>query len=495
MSFSPRSSRSLRVGALAFAAVVLVGLTTASGAAAEDPVPSAVPAAACGPGSAPETGLQGQVPLADRQSGRSQRAYSCNLELLGRYQGQGQATVGASYGHCQYLGTIISGTPRAKSPGVNVVDLSDPKNPRLAGSLRSPAMLGGTWETLKVNTKRGLLAAVSVGPGSGGVFFSVYDVKTDCAKPRLLNSVAGTDLTLPLPIPGHEGGWSPDGKTYWATGAAAGTIAAIDVANPKLPKVVYLGSTGLANHGFGVSQDGNRIYVANIAPAGFTTFDATDIQRRKLFPRLRRISDISWSDGLISQHAIPFTDGGRPYLLAVDEFGSGGARVIDISDERDPRVVRKLKLEINRPEHADRRAEDTSQNGVFGYEAHYCSLDRLTDPTALACGWTQSGIRVFDMRDPLDPREIAYFTPPGQVGKNSELVNSAHATIPVGATASDFINGNIGDPPLNLGPTDLTADWCMSPPLFRGGQLWVACDDNGAMALRFTNGAYPLPGS
>lgn len=202
------TSRSFRRAAWALAVALLVDLTTAAGAQAEDPVPSTVPAAECGPGSAPETGLQGQVPLADRKSGRSQREYSCNLELLGRYQGQGQATIGASYGNCQYLGTIISGTPRAEHPGVNVVDMSDPRNPKLAGSLRSPAMLGGTWETLKVNAKRGLLAAVSVGPGSGGVFFSVYDVRTDCTKPRLLNSVAGTDLTLPLPIPGHEGGWS-----------------------------------------------------------------------------------------------------------------------------------------------------------------------------------------------------------------------------------------------------------------------------------------------
>jgi hypothetical protein len=44
-----------------------------------------VPRANCGPGSRPETGLQGQVPLADRQSGRSSQGYWCNLELVGRY--------------------------------------------------------------------------------------------------------------------------------------------------------------------------------------------------------------------------------------------------------------------------------------------------------------------------------------------------------------------------------------------------------------------------
>jgi len=42
------------------------------------------------------------------------------------------------------------------------------------------------------------------------------------------------------------------------------------------------------------------------------------------------------------------------------------------------------------------------------------------------------------------------------------------------------------------GAADLTADWCSSPPQFVNDQLWVTCNDNGFMALKFTNGAYPL---
>jgi hypothetical protein len=471
--------------------VAALTLTGSASATAEPPSDTVLPAE-CGPGSAPETGLQGQVPLADRTSGRSQQAYQCNLELVGQHQGQGSATVSASYGHCQYLGTIVTGQLTAKNRGVNVIDMSDPARPVLSDSLVSPATVGGTWETLKVNEERGLLAAVSTGVLQGGVFFSVYDVKTDCAHPRLLNSVVGTSLTMPMLIPGHEGNWSPDGRTYWATGVVGGTIAAIDVDDPAHPKVAYLGVTGLSNHGVGVSPDGNRVYVARTIPAGVSIFDSSDIQQRKPFAQLRRIADVNWSDGGVTQHAIPFTRDGVPYLVTADEFGSGGLRVIDISDERNPRIVRQLRLEINRPEHVQARAEDTSQNGIFGYESHYCTLDRLVDPTALACGWVQSGIRVFDIRDLAQPKEIAYFNPPGQVGKRTQLVNSAHATVPIGLTVSDFANGNIGDPPLNLGPTDMTADWCMSPPFFVGDQLWVACDDNGAMALRFTNNVYPL---
>jgi hypothetical protein len=489
-----RNRRTGRRAAGALALASLTGSLVAGGAgqaAARAPVDTKVPRADCGPGSAPETGLQGQVPLADRESGRSQRGYECNLELLSRYQGQGQGTVGASYGHCQYLGTILPSAVSAKRPGVNVVDMSDPARPRLSDSLLSPATLGGTWETLKVHEGRGLLAAVSVGALTGGFFVSVYDVKTDCAKPRLLNGINGTKLTMPGLFPGHEASWSADGRTYWTTGTVGGTIAALDMSDPASPRVLYNGITGLVNHGIGVSADGHRIYVADI-PTGFTTFDASDIQRRKPQPQLRRVSHTTWSDGLVTQHTIPFTDGGRRYMVAADELGSGGVRILDMADEKRPVTVRQLKLEINRPEHAQRRGADTAKNGIFGYDSHYCTLDRLTDPTALACGWAQSGIRVFDVRDLRRPREIAYFNPPAQVGQRERLRNSAHAFVPFGANFSDILDDYPGKPPLYTGETDMTADWCMSPPRFDGDRLWVSCDDNGALLLRFSNNAYPL---
>ncbi|MBE1535610.1 hypothetical protein [Actinomadura algeriensis] len=90
------------------------------------------------------------------------------------------------------------------------------------------------------------------------------------------------------------------------------------------------------------------------------------------------------------------------------------------------------------------------------------------------------------------PREIAYFTPPAQVGQRGRLVNSAHAFVPFGAYFSDIANDYPGKPAPYFGETDMTADWCMSPPRFDGDELWVSCDDNGALLLRFTDNAYPL---
>jgi hypothetical protein len=100
------SSKQQRLVPLVAVLLLLAGgglVLSDSGAGASDKVPLArdynypsgetpetfqgpVGRAECGPGSTPETGqLQGQVAIADRESGRSAHGYSCNMELVGRY--------------------------------------------------------------------------------------------------------------------------------------------------------------------------------------------------------------------------------------------------------------------------------------------------------------------------------------------------------------------------------------------------------------------------
>lgn len=475
--------------------VASAAIATVAGGASAAPPSTAIKSADCGPGSRPETGLQGQVPLADRESGRNQEGYSCNLKLLGEYQGEGSSWVSPSYRDCAYMSTSFSGIPTKRSQGVQVVDVADPAEPALATNLTSPAMFLGPWESLKVNEQRGLLAAVGAGPAEGALTFDVYDVAQDCTKPRLLNGVAGTNLTLPANATAHEGEWSPDGKTYWAAGFGGGGLTAIDVEDPAHPRIVYTGTVGLANHGFQLSPDGNRLYLARAVPAGLTVLDVSDVQSRKPLPQIRQVANLNWGGPVgISQHTIPVTYGGKPYLVMVDEFASEGVRIIDISDERNPVVVRQMQLEIQQPQNVDQRRADTTGNGLFGYDAHYCSVNRNDDPTALACGYFQSGVRVFDISDFMDPHEIAYFNPPARVGENATLRGSEHATGLVSSQilpVSDINNGNLGGLFGQGVTTNLSADWCSSPPRFVGkDQLWVTCQDNGFMALEFTNGAY-----
>ncbi|MQY17376.1 LVIVD repeat-containing protein [Nocardia macrotermitis] len=465
---------------------------------------TAVPRANCGPGSLPETGMQGDVSAADRDSGRSKQGYRCNISMVGGYTGRGAGITSTTFDHCSYTGSFFPGNILGPAQGVQVLDVSDPAHPVLTATLTEPAMLAGTWESLKVNTKRKLLVGTGVPFLEGAGLLSVYDI-SDCAHPRLLNPGPGTNLAMPLPITTHEGGFSPDGRTYWASGIAPGFISAVDLTDPSNPHVIWQGMTGIEAHGFGISPDGNRMYLS--ALAGFTVLDISAVQRRDPNPQVNHIGRVFWTDGWATQHSIPVTYGGKPYLFTVDEAGAGGVKLVDISDERNPRVVDKIKLQINLPDNLDSQLASSMGGSVFSYDPHYCAADRPDNPTALACGWESSGIRVFDVRDPFHAREIAYYNPPARTGQNLNLWNSPHALASlIGPPALEgfsmaraVLDGKF-DPAQALSPRtgmlafgDLSTDWCFAPPEWHGSQLWTTCNDNGFMVLQLDNGVYSPP--
>ncbi|MEV6428124.1 hypothetical protein [Nocardia sp. NPDC051463] len=508
-----RRARTLALGATAVVAAMMVPSSASADLQSDiatfvqeflDVGRTSVPRADCGPGSMPETGLQGDVPAADRDSRRSTQGYRCNMSMLGGFAGRGAGITSTSYENCAYLGSFFPGDLISEGRGVRVLEVSDPANPRPTATLTEPAMLAGTWESLKVNAARKLLVGTGVPVGEGVGYLSVYDI-SDCAHPRLLNPGAGTNLLMPLPITTHEGGFSPDGNTYWASGIAPGFVSAVDLTDPANPRVIWQGLTGIEAHGFGISPDGNRMYLS--ALGGFTVLDISAVQRRDPNPQVQHIGRTFWTDGWATQHSIPVTYSGRPYLYTVDEGGSGGVKLIDISDDTAPKVAGKIKLEINLPQHIDANIGSSIGGSVFAYESHYCAADRPTDPTALACGWISSGIRVFDIRNPYRIREIAYFNPPARTGQNLSLWNSPHAlasiigvplmTAPPAARAVlegqfnpwDALTPRTG----NLAFGDVSTDWCFSPPEWRGDQLYVACSDNGFMVLQLDNDVYSPP--
>lgn len=282
-------------------AVVAGCLVAASGSSAgapsSSPYTGAAPRAVCGPGAQPEPALQGQVPKADRESGRSRAGYRCNIELLGRYQGQGTSWVSASYGRCAYLPQAFPGSLGSDAPGVRVVDVADTRAPRLAGTLTSPAMLGNPWESLKVSERRGLLGGVMGGALEGTAFFDLYDVSGDCTKPRRRASIAASDLGVPANVLGHEGGFSPDGRTFWATGGAPGFVTAIDIADADAPAVLTTFVAGNINHGLSFSRDGRTMFLSTVDPNGLVVLDVSQVQDRRVVPQVTQVGRLTWSDG------------------------------------------------------------------------------------------------------------------------------------------------------------------------------------------------------
>ena len=76
-------------------------------------------------------------------------------------------------------------------------------------------------------------------------------------------------------------------------------------------------------------------------------------------------------------------------------------------------MISNLRLQVDQPaEHHAAGNDPGAVSPVQGYAAHYCNVPREIDPGIVACSFIASGLRVFDIRDPLHPKEIAYFIAP-----------------------------------------------------------------------------------
>ena len=470
-----------------------------------------VPRAACGPGSKPEVDIQGRVPVSERKSGASSKGYRCNLEAVGHYgpddpQGfEGADWQLARYKHCAYYSQRLVGAayPRAagalqpddkaayasrlvpqERPGTVVVDVSDPTDPRYATNIFTLGM-GVPRETLKVHAGRGLLAAANTLDSQGGSFMGIYDISKDCTKPEKL-------FDGPISAVNHEGNFSADGMTYYASGVLGGAISAIDVSDPRNPKLLttFLAKTTI--HGMSTSRDGNLLFLSHInedflkflvpeaavtgsVPSlvggnGMGIYDISEIQQRRPNPQVRLVNALEWRDGQVGQHTLNFAKDGRNFAIEVSESGHGAARIIDITDLENLEVVAKLKTEIMMPENADEAAADIFRppyevGGTFipfGYNFHYCNLDRLDNPAMLACSAFNQGVRVFDIRDLAKPKEIAYFNPGGD------------GTLQPGSWGGTY------------------SGYPTAMPQFvpERKELWITDQDRGLFVLRFTNGSW-----
>lgn len=413
-------------------------------------IQTAIPKAKCRPSDNAEAGLQGQVPLSARLAGY--QGNNCNMDLVGQLEGEGASWQHASYRNCSYYGQAYATTavspaepkrPTLMRPGTVIIDASNSSKPKDAGRLTSVSMID-PWESLKVNVERGLLAAVnSTSSNNGGPEFDVYDLNSDCSKPKLLFSGPLEDTS----VIGHEGEWAPDGRTYYGGDLTQGQYYAINVDDPRKPKFITKFTPPVGVHGLSVSPDGTRGYVTLSGTVrnegnntnGFAIYDFTPISTRAADPSPKLLKEVYWADGSVAQHTIPVKISGQDFLITVDEIGSDGVqgaasrivtcgtnrlpfgipRIFDVTDPMKPALVSKLTLEINQPENCPTASADTAGLALFGYDSHYCAVDNPADARMLACSYFNSGLRLFDISNPRNVREIAYFNPamrPGQKG-------------------------------------------------------------------------------
>ncbi len=115
---------------------------------------------------------------------------------------------------------------------------------------------------------------------------------------------------------------------------------------------------------------------------------------------------------------------------------------------------------MHQPENKAARDADPGANvPVQGYGGHYCNVPTRVDPTIVACSMIISGLRVFDIRDPFNPKEVAYFNAP---------------VFP------------------RVTPYFVESNWAMSSPSFvpERKEIWYTDGYSGFYVVRVTNGAW-----
>jgi hypothetical protein len=139
--------------------------------------------------------------------------------------------------------------------------------------------------------------------------------------------------------------------------------------------------------------------------------------------KLKQIAYMTWApeDGGKTHTVLPLPK--RNLLITTDEATSANCqevpkfvRVIDIEDERNPKIVSKFPV----PE------GDFCERGLrFGpHNLHENRPESFQSDELIFVTYFNAGLRVFDIRDAENPREIAYYIPERPQGQVAPQTNS-----------------------------------------------------------------------
>jgi len=254
------------------------------------------------------------------------------------------------------------------SEGLLIWDLSDPFRPRQLGHYRTEST--GTHRNFYDG---GSLVHVAGGaPGFDGKIYQIVDI-SDPGKPREVSRfwlpeqeerAAKSGARLSLHGPAHVEGK----RAYLPYGDGGGII--LDIADISRPKMV----SRLLFHGL-CSRQGIHTYLP--------------LPRRRL--------------ALINDEAI--AENGDENLNL--------AGIVDIKDEKEPRLISLFPQPVPPPESGLKNF--FAKGGRFGphnqhHPNHQACLEDRDDIAYLT--YFNAGLRIYDIRDPRTPKEIAYFIPP-----------------------------------------------------------------------------------
>lgn len=348
----------------------------------------------------------------------------CNLELAGKVEAPHFLSL-AWHKDCAY----VNGPD-----GTTVIQVAADGTPKVTTTLTEVGFRAN-WESMKASSVTGLL----VGYEANGALLTTYDLTKDCAKPELASSLS-LNGWLSGSI-GHAGSFAPDGTIYYASSMYTGEVFAVDLAMPKQPKVI----TNQFDHGahdLFVGKNGTRGYFAvpdvatqALGVGSFAVMDLSQIQSRAPNAKGTVISEMEWEDGSTSQYPILMSYRGKDFLFINDELGLGACgdekkpawgygRIFDMSDEKKPKLVSLIKTEAHDPKNCEAAGKAEGGTEGFGVSTHYCNVDRFEDPRLLSCGIQAGGLRIYDIRNPWRPKEVAYFSRPDEAVPGMQRIHT-----------------------------------------------------------------------
>jgi hypothetical protein len=347
------------------------------------------------------------------------------------------------------LGSKQRFCPDDENRGIAVVDVSDPANPEMVGTLEQPE--GTSVEDVVVyEAPFGPLAGHDIAAGGiqvcGGSRYDtsferglmLWDV-TDPENPVELGfentgcctrgvhefevqhrtDLGRTFAYATVPASEYE---DPNTSSGFRDEAGRGDFRLIDITDPNSPDEISdwgvihdaggpLGSgqgcdpDPVFGHGAEPSADGKTVFLA-YWDSGFVALDLTDPENPSLIGDTDYAPDED-GDGHSSQF-----DEERELLFTADEDfclnsgpdierGLGYLRVYDFEDPQNPVQIGEYRTPNSMTGGPPGSGDYTIHNNFY-----------VADEERTYTSWYSDGVRVIDVSDPTDPEEIAFFVPP-----------------------------------------------------------------------------------